>query len=64
MPTSRDIIRRLEAAGWVLKRVRGDHHQFRHPDKPNVVTVPHPKRDIAAGTLHDIETKSGVKMRG
>ena len=28
-----------------------------------MVTVPHPKRDIALGTLLDIERKSGVRMR-
>lgn len=63
MPNSREIIRRLEAAGWRCKRIRGDHHQFRHADSPHLVTVPHPKRDIALGTLLDIERKSGVRMR-
>ena len=63
MPTSREIVSRLEGAGWRRVRVRGDHHQFRHPDSPNLVTVPHPKRDIAIGTLLDIERKSGVRMR-
>ena len=63
MPNSREIIRRLEAAGWRLVRVKGDHHQFKHPDVAQLVTVMHPKRDIAIGTLMDIERKSGVKMR-
>ena len=63
MLTSREVILRLEAAGWLLARVRGDHHQFKHAERPQVVTVPHPKRDLAIGTLRDIEKKSGVKMR-
>ncbi|HLI23229.1 MAG TPA: type II toxin-antitoxin system HicA family toxin [Stellaceae bacterium] len=60
---SADVIRAIEAAGWRLKRVRGDHHQFRHPDRPVVVTVPHPVKDLPIGTLKSIERKSGVKLR-
>jgi predicted RNA binding protein YcfA (HicA-like mRNA interferase family) len=43
--------------------VTGDHHHFRHPDKPGVVTVPHPRRDIAIGTLRSIERQSGLNLR-
>ncbi|WP_227485287.1 MULTISPECIES: type II toxin-antitoxin system HicA family toxin [unclassified Acidithiobacillus] len=39
---SRAIIKRLEADGWVLVRVRGSHHQFKHPDRIGLVTVKHP----------------------
>ena len=28
---SRDIIKALEADGWMLKRVTGSHHHFMHP---------------------------------
>jgi predicted RNA binding protein YcfA (HicA-like mRNA interferase family) len=31
---SRTIIQKLEAAGWRRVRVKGSHHQFRHPDVP------------------------------
>ncbi|MEZ4659654.1 MAG: type II toxin-antitoxin system HicA family toxin [Caldilineaceae bacterium] len=24
--------------------MRGSHHQYKHPEKPGRVTVPHPKR--------------------
>ena len=48
---SRAIIRRLEAEGWLLVRTRGSHRQYKHPDKPGLVTVPHPKRDLPRGTL-------------
>jgi HicA toxin of bacterial toxin-antitoxin, len=40
--SSRQAIRTIEADGWLLVRVAGDHHQFRHPTKPGKVTVPHP----------------------
>lgn len=59
---SRTVIRKIKADGWALPRVAGSHHQFRHPTKPGVTTVPHPKKDIAKGTLRSIERQSGVKL--
>jgi len=61
---SADVIRLLEADGWVLARITGSHHHFRHKAKPGTVTVAHPKRDIPIGTLKSIERQSGVKLRG
>jgi predicted RNA binding protein YcfA (HicA-like mRNA interferase family) len=61
---SADIIRLLEAEGWVLVRITGSHHHFRHGAKPGTVTVPHPQRDMPIGTLKSIERQSGVKLRG
>ncbi|MES2097294.1 MAG: type II toxin-antitoxin system HicA family toxin [Pseudomonadota bacterium] len=60
---SGEVIRRLEAAGWVEVRQSGSHKQFRHPDLPGRVTVPHPKADIAIGTLRSIERQSGLRLR-
>lgn len=57
---SREIIRQLEAAGWVLARVSGSHHHFKHPVRPGVVTVPHPAKDLPVGTLRSIQRQSGV----
>lgn len=59
---SRLVIKALEAAGWSLKRVTGSHHHFVHPDKPGLVTVPHPKRDLPVGTVRAIERQSGVAL--
>jgi predicted RNA binding protein YcfA (HicA-like mRNA interferase family) len=61
--SSRVIIRALERDGWRRVRVTGSHHHFRHPDKPGVVTVPHPVRDMPIGTLRSIERQSGLKLR-
>ena len=52
--TSRDIISRLKADGWILVHTRGSHHQFKHPDRSGRVTVPHPKKDLPKGTLRSI----------
>jgi predicted RNA binding protein YcfA (HicA-like mRNA interferase family) len=60
---SREVIRALRQAGWVLVASKGSNHQFKHSDRPGRVTVPHSKRDIPAGTLRSIERQSGVKMR-
>jgi predicted RNA binding protein YcfA (HicA-like mRNA interferase family) len=60
---SRAIIRVLERDGWRQVRVTGDHFHFRHPSKPGLVTVPHPVRDVAPGTLRSIERQSGLRLR-
>lgn len=35
----REIINLLEADGWVKITTKGDHRQFKHPEKPGKVTV-------------------------
>jgi predicted RNA binding protein YcfA (HicA-like mRNA interferase family) len=60
---SREVIRRLEQAGWVEVSQAGSHKQFKHPDKSGRVTVPYPKKDIPLGTLKSIEKQSGLKLR-
>jgi predicted RNA binding protein YcfA (HicA-like mRNA interferase family) len=46
-----------------MARQEGSHIQFRHKSKAGTVTVPHPKSDMAIGTLKSIEKQSGVKLR-
>lgn len=58
---SRDVIRRLEKDGWELVRVRGSHHHYKHPVKPGIVTVPHPKKDLPQGTLKSIWKQAGLE---
>ena len=62
MRSSRDVIRQLQAAGWILARVKGDHHHFKHDENPAIVTVPHPKRDLSPGVLKSIERITGLKF--
>lgn len=57
--TSRDVIRRLERDGWTCVRTKGSHHQFKHPTRPGLVTVPHPKRDLPLGTLRAVFKQAG-----
>lgn len=51
---SREIIKKLKDDGWELIRIRGSHHQFRHPIKKGLVTVPHPKKDLPKKTVESI----------
>ena len=60
---SRDIIKKLEKAGWVEVRQSGSHKQFRHPERAGTVTVPHPKSEMAVGTIRSIEKQSGISLR-
>ncbi len=58
----RDVIKQLEGDGWELKRTRGSHRQFKHPEKPGVVTVAgKPSLDIPPGTLNSIYKRAGLK---
>jgi len=56
---SRKLIRLLEADGWRLDAVEGDHHNFRHPTKKGKVTVTHPRKDIPIGTVLSIYRQAG-----
>ena len=48
----RDVIKRIEADGWYLTRIRGDHRYYKHPTKKGIVTVSgHPGKDMPVGTL-------------
>jgi predicted RNA binding protein YcfA (HicA-like mRNA interferase family) len=60
---SREIIAALAKAGWVEVGQKGSYLQFKHPEKPGRVTVPHPLRDIPIGTLRSIERQSRLKLR-
>jgi predicted RNA binding protein YcfA (HicA-like mRNA interferase family) len=60
---SRTIIRKLRAHGWELWRITGSHHHFKHPSNPDVVTVPHPRKDVPIGTIKSIERQSGIQLR-
>ena len=60
---SAEVIALLRKDGWIEVAQKSSHIQFKHPQKPGRVTVPHPKRDIPIGTLHSIEKQSGLKLR-
>ncbi|QOK96600.1 type II toxin-antitoxin system HicA family toxin [Ralstonia pseudosolanacearum] len=59
---SAQLIRMLEDDGWQLVRVNGSHHHYKHPERPGLLTVPHPKKDLPIGTVRSIQKKAaGLK---
>lgn len=62
--SSRALIGMIEADGWVLVAVKGDHHQFKHPAKAGRVTIPHPRKDMPAGTANSVLKQAGLKKQG
>ncbi|NUB13332.1 addiction module toxin, HicA family [Azospirillum brasilense] len=57
---SSDLIRDLMDAGWTLDRVRGSHHVFKHPSRPGIVVIPHPKKDLGTGLVAAIRKQAGL----
>lgn len=61
--SSREVLKILKKHGWQLDRIYGSHHQFKHPDKQDLVTVAHPTKDLPRRTLDRIEEQSGLQFR-
>ncbi len=59
--TSADLIRELQRAWWQLDRVNGSHHIFKHPLKPGIVVVPHPRKDLGLGLVRAIRRQAGIE---
>ena len=58
---SKDIIKQLESDGWILIKIKGSHHHFKHRIKPGKVTVKHPQKDVPEGTRQNILRQAGLK---
>jgi predicted RNA binding protein YcfA (HicA-like mRNA interferase family) len=60
----RDLVRHIEQDGWRHVRTTGSHRHYKHPTKPNVVTVPgRPGDDVPTGTLKSILKTAGLEMK-
>lgn len=59
----RDVLKVLEADGWVMDRQVGSHRQYRHATKPGTVTVATHTlgKDVKPGTLASIWKQAGLK---
>ncbi|GAA5784872.1 type II toxin-antitoxin system HicA family toxin [Chitiniphilus shinanonensis] len=57
---SRELIALIQQDGWYEVRVSGSHHHFKHPTKPGLVTIPHPKKDLPPGTVKSIKRQAGL----
>lgn len=52
--SSREILKILEADGWYFVRSKGDHFQYKHDNKPGLVTVRHPVKDLDINDVKSI----------
>jgi predicted RNA binding protein YcfA (HicA-like mRNA interferase family) len=57
--TSKEIIKRLTDDGWFHVGGKGDHKKYKHLTMAGHVVVPHPRKDIAIGTLRNIHRQAG-----
>jgi len=57
--SSREIISILEKNGFVFKSQKGSHAKF--VKETHVVIIPHPKKEIPAGTFQSILRQAGLK---
>lgn len=59
---TKDVIKLLEADGWYLKKIRGDHRQFAHPEKAGKVTIAGPmNKEMEQFILNSIWKQAGWK---
>jgi predicted RNA binding protein YcfA (HicA-like mRNA interferase family) len=58
----REVIRLLEADGWVLVTTKGSHRQFKHPVRPGRVTISGQLGDeMPKGTFASVKRQAGWK---
>ena len=57
----RDVIKRIEADGWVYIYTNGSHRNYKHPTKPDKVTVSGRLNVVMpAGTLAQVWKQAGL----
>lgn len=61
--TSREALKILRAAGFIVVGQKGSHVQLKKHGRPGRVTVPHPRPELPIGTIRSIERQSGIKVR-
>jgi len=59
----RELIRKLEKAGWKRDRqAKGSHEVYRHPEfNYPIMLAQHGKKEVGSGLANDILKKAGVK---
>lgn len=58
---SRKLLRMLQDNGWVVERIRGDHHNLKKEGVQELITLPHPKKDLPKGLVRRIYKIAGWK---
>lgn len=59
--SSDELIKKVKANGWELVRINGSHHIFEKSGETTPLVIPHPRKDMAVGTLNKILKQAGLK---
>ncbi len=61
--TSTHLLKILKDAGWTEDRQKGSHLTLKHPDIDQIITVPHPKKDLGVGIVARILKIAGLNQK-
>ncbi|MCL1908327.1 MAG: type II toxin-antitoxin system HicA family toxin [Holophagaceae bacterium] len=59
----KELERIIKADGWSLDRVEGSHHQYRHPTKPGIATIPRHSHDIHKKIVKSVLRQACIKVK-
>lgn len=57
--TAKEVVKRLEAGGWVARAGRGDHVNYTKPGVRQLITIDTGRREIGFGILRRIYRIAG-----
>lgn len=61
--TPRRLVSLLKSHGFLLKRTKGSHFIFQHPENKRRVIVPMHQKDLPKGTPHEIFKQAGISSK-
>lgn len=61
MMKPKELLKILQADGWVIDRIKGSHHIMKHPTKQGRPTIPMHNKDLKPGTYNSILKQAGLK---
>lgn len=59
--TSAEMIKLLESLGWNVDQQKGSHVQLKKDGVPELITVPHPRKDLKKGLVQNLKKIAGIK---
>lgn len=61
---SREVLRALQRAGFLVHHTSGSHYVLKHPDHPILrVTIPFHTKDLKRRTLESIIDQAGLTIK-
>lgn len=59
---ARELVKLIEAAGWIFEKQEGSHMIFWHPNFRRPLPVPnHGSKDLGKGLVHKILKQAGLR---